>query len=76
RKSQPPPTIPRLLVLVGAHPLNNSPRWLIMKNREQEAEKILTETIGIYAAKQQIQEVKNLIEKTKNDGRLLSSLTK
>lgn len=36
-----------------------------MKYREQEAEKILTETIGIDAAKQQMQEVKILIEKTK-----------
>ncbi|MDE4951183.1 MFS transporter, partial [Francisella tularensis] len=53
-----------------------SPRCLIMKNREQEAEKILKETIGIDAAKQQMQEVKIMIEKTKNEGSLLSSLTK
>ncbi|MBK2078386.1 sugar porter family MFS transporter [Francisella tularensis] len=68
--------IPGLIVFVGGFLLIKSPRWLIMKNREQEAEKILTETIGIDAAKQQMQEVKILIEKTKNEGSLLSSLTK
>ncbi|MDE4996857.1 sugar porter family MFS transporter, partial [Francisella tularensis subsp. holarctica] len=39
--------IPGLIVFVGGFLLINSPRRLIMKNREQEAEKILTETIGI-----------------------------
>ncbi|MDE4994378.1 MFS transporter, partial [Francisella tularensis subsp. holarctica] len=68
--------IPGLIVFVGGFLFIKSPRWLIMKNREQEAEKILTENIGIDAAKQQMQEVKSLIEKTKNEGSLLSSLTK
>ncbi|KFJ42022.1 MFS transporter [Francisella philomiragia] len=68
--------IPGLIVFIGGFLLIKSPRWLIMKNREQEAEKILSETIGVDAAKQQMQEVKALIEKTKNEGSLLSSLTK
>lgn len=68
--------IPGLIVFIGGLFLIKSPRWLIMKNKEQEAEKILVETIGIKAAKEQMNEVKQLIAKTKNEGSLLSSLAK
>ncbi|APC97070.1 sugar porter family MFS transporter [Francisella frigiditurris] len=68
--------IPGLIVFIGGFFLIKSPRWLIMKNREEEAEKILIKTIGADATKLQMLEVKALIEKTRNEGSLISSLTK
>lgn len=50
--------IPGLIVFIGGFLLIKSPRWLIMKNREQEAEKILSETIGVDAANSKCKKLK------------------
>lgn len=66
--------VPGLVVFLGGFFLIKSPRWLIMNNREIEAEKILVETLGEEKAKEQMRDVKSLIEKTKNEGSIFKNL--
>ncbi|GAB4223168.1 MAG: sugar porter family MFS transporter [Francisella sp.] len=68
--------IPGFIVFIGGFFLIKSPRWLIMKDKEAEAEQVLVSIIGTEAAKQQIQVARSLIEQSKSEGSLLSNLTK
>ena len=53
---------PGLLVFIGGFYLVKSPRWLVTNNRNDEAEKVLNETLGCSTkAKEQITEINNLI---------------
>ena len=68
--------VPGFIVFLGGFLLIKSPRWLILKGKSEEAEKILATTIGTEAAKEQMKEVAELINLSKSEGSLLSSLTK
>ena len=66
--------VPGVIVFAGSFMLIKSPRWLIMNNRESEAEDLLIKTLGYEKAKEQMLEVKTLIDSTKNEGSIWKNL--
>ena len=66
--------VPGIIVFAGSFALLKSPRWLIMNNRQSEAEDMLVKTLGTVKAKEQMQEVQSLIDKTKDEGSVWKNL--
>lgn len=58
--------VPAVLYFIGLFFVPTSPRWLIMKKRYAEAEKVLTKYVDHEEAKKTIQEVKDQIANAKN----------
>lgn len=58
--------VPAVLYFIGLFFVPTSPRWLIMKKRYAEAEKVLTKYVDPEEATKTIQEVKDQIANAKN----------
>ncbi|MEP1448000.1 MAG: sugar porter family MFS transporter [Paraglaciecola sp.] len=61
--------IPALLYFVCLTIVPESPRWLMMKGRVQEANVILKQALGEQSAKQEIQEINNNINLVQNQAK-------
>ena len=65
-------TIPALLFFMVLFFIPESPRWLVIRNREDAAAKILSKTYGPEKAEEQVSELKNLVSgEVRSDWRLL-----
>ncbi|MDD3905779.1 MAG: sugar porter family MFS transporter [Candidatus Omnitrophica bacterium] len=51
--------IPALILIVGMIALSESPRWLVSKNRDEEARKILMHTFPVQEVDKEITDIRN-----------------
>jgi MFS transporter, SP family, arabinose:H+ symporter len=58
-------TIPALLFFIALFFIPESPRWLVLKSKEETAQKTFGKIYGIEEAKNQVSDLKNLIQSEK-----------
>ncbi|QIV95914.1 sugar porter (SP) family MFS transporter [Allofrancisella inopinata] len=66
--------VPAVIFFVGSFFLLKSPRWLMMVNKEQQARNLLVQTLGLEKAKEQINQIKANIKKSKEEGNIWKNL--
>ncbi|APD50717.1 sugar porter family MFS transporter [Francisella hispaniensis] len=67
--------VPAAIFFIGSIFLCKSPRWLVSVGRDKEAESVLNRIFEKNAAQKELTEIKEVIEKSRQEGSLLNSLS-